>query len=215
MRPNPYTTSGRPGGLASGIRRPTPGLSCRRRPGLAAGMTGATGPGSHGCLPDRRQLRTSFRSCPRGDSNTETGEISPDRGNHAIRVTGAGRTRPGIPRRVRYLVRYLACTWLCGRRGHLLPHRWLQRPRVLGSWAARAGRATFHDELGDVLARHRSAGEHLRRCRQAVACRAGCPGVRRSETSAHSRKISTSCGRIFMHETEYSLMLSRHYRRLP
>ena len=61
MRPNPYTTSGRPGGLASGIGRPAPGLSCRRRPGLAAGMTGATGPGSHGCLPDRRQLRTSFR----------------------------------------------------------------------------------------------------------------------------------------------------------
>ena len=26
--------------------------------------------------------------CPRGDLNPETGEISPDRGNHAIRVTG-------------------------------------------------------------------------------------------------------------------------------
>src|SRR6266568_8072943 len=42
-----------------------------------------------------------------GDLNTETGEISPDRGNHAIRVTGAGRTHPAIPRRVRCLVRHL------------------------------------------------------------------------------------------------------------
>jgi hypothetical protein len=74
--------------------------------------------------------------CPRGDLNTETGAISPDRGNHAIRVTRAGRTYPGIPRRVRYLV----CTWLDGRCGHLLPHRWLQRPPVPGSRAARAGR---------------------------------------------------------------------------
>src|SRR5580692_2833579 len=29
--------------------------------------------------------------CPRGDLNTETGEISPDRGNHAIKVTQRGR----------------------------------------------------------------------------------------------------------------------------
>jgi len=50
--------------------------------------------------------------CPRGDLNTETGEISPDRGNHAIRVTRPGRTHPAIPRRVRYPVRYLACAWL-------------------------------------------------------------------------------------------------------
>jgi len=34
--------------------------------------------------------------------------------------------RPAIPRRVRHLVRYLACMGLYGRRGHLLP--WLQRP---------------------------------------------------------------------------------------
>jgi hypothetical protein len=27
--------------------------------------------------------------CPRGDLNTNSGEISPDRGNHAIRVTRA------------------------------------------------------------------------------------------------------------------------------
>ena len=55
--------------------------------------------------------------CPRGDLNPETGEISPDRGNHAMRVTGAGRTHPAIPRRVRYLVRELACTLLGGRCG--------------------------------------------------------------------------------------------------
>ena len=44
--------------------------------------------------------------------NTETGAISPDRGNHAIKVTRAGLTRPDIQRRVRYSVRYLACAWL-------------------------------------------------------------------------------------------------------
>src|SRR5437016_5600216 len=43
IRPNPYTTPGRPGGLASGIGRPVPGAPCRPRPGLAEGMTGATG----------------------------------------------------------------------------------------------------------------------------------------------------------------------------
>jgi hypothetical protein len=69
--------------------------------------------------------------------NTETGAISPDRGNHAIRVTETGRTHPGIPRRVRYLV----CTWLDGQCGHLLPHRWLQ-PGLCGP----AG-AAFRDEL--------------------------------------------------------------------
>jgi hypothetical protein len=59
------------------------------------------------------QVRNS--SCvSEGDLNTETGEISPDRGNHAITVTGGGRTNPAIPRRVRYPVRYLALrdpTW--------------------------------------------------------------------------------------------------------
>jgi hypothetical protein len=54
MRPNPYTTSGRPGGLASGIGRPAPGLSCRRRPGLAAGMTGGNRPGQS-WLPPRQE----------------------------------------------------------------------------------------------------------------------------------------------------------------
>jgi len=47
--------------------------------------------------------------CVRG-LNTETGAISPDRGNHAIKVTRPGRMRPAIPRPVRHLVRYLACT---------------------------------------------------------------------------------------------------------
>jgi hypothetical protein len=46
--------------------------------------------------------------CPRGDLNTETGEISPDRGNHAIRVTRPGRMYPAIPLRVRYLACCLA-----------------------------------------------------------------------------------------------------------
>ena len=41
-------------------------------------------------------------SCPRGDLNTETGAISPDRGNHEIRVTGARLTRQVIQRGVRY-----------------------------------------------------------------------------------------------------------------
>ena len=44
-----------------------------------------------------------------GDLNTETGAISPDRGNHAIKVTRPGQIRPVIPRRVRHMVRYLAC----------------------------------------------------------------------------------------------------------
>jgi len=43
--------------------------------------------------------------------NTETGAISPDRGNHAIRVTRSGQECPGGPRRVRYSVRHLAFPW--------------------------------------------------------------------------------------------------------
>jgi hypothetical protein len=43
MRPNPYTTSGRPGRLASGVGRPEPDVPCRRWPGPEAGMTVATG----------------------------------------------------------------------------------------------------------------------------------------------------------------------------
>jgi len=72
-------------------------------------------------------------SCPRGDLNTETGEISPDRGNHAISITGAGHTHPVIPRRVRYMLFYLACMPLGGTAGPLHPYadytaRVLRRP---------------------------------------------------------------------------------------
>jgi hypothetical protein len=45
--------------------------------------------------------------CPRGDLNTQTREISPDRGNHGTRVTGAGPAYPGI----RPGVRYLSAAW--------------------------------------------------------------------------------------------------------
>ncbi len=42
IRPNPYTTSGRPGGLANGMGRPELGWP-GRRPGLEPGTTGGTG----------------------------------------------------------------------------------------------------------------------------------------------------------------------------
>jgi hypothetical protein len=80
--------------------------------------------------------------------NTETGEISPDRGNHAIRVTRGGRTNPAIPRRVRYPV----ATWLV--RGYMAGPGMRSRTagssasRVPGSRAARADRAAFRDEPG-------------------------------------------------------------------
>src|ERR1041384_760024 len=45
----------------------------------------------------RKQQALGDLTCPR-DLNTETGEISPDRGNHAITVTRPGWTKPGIPR---------------------------------------------------------------------------------------------------------------------
>ena len=43
------------------------------------------------------------------DLNTESGAIPPDRGNHAIKVTEAGRTHPTIPQSVRCLLCHLAC----------------------------------------------------------------------------------------------------------
>ena len=52
-------------------------------------------------------------TCPRLEHGNRWN--SPDRGNHAIRVTGAGRPHPAIPRRVRYLFRYLARAWLGSR----------------------------------------------------------------------------------------------------
>jgi DNA invertase Pin-like site-specific DNA recombinase len=47
--------------------------------------------------------------CPRGDLNTQPRAISPDRGNHRTRVTGAGPACPGIRPGVRCLSRRLAC----------------------------------------------------------------------------------------------------------
>ena len=58
--------------------------------------------------------------CPRGDLNTETGEISPDRGNRSINVTGAGRMRLDIPRRVRCFACHLARAWPGGKCERLL-----------------------------------------------------------------------------------------------
>ena len=93
--------------------------------------------------------------CPRGDLNTETGEISPDRGNHAIRVTGAGR-RDRVFRGVFAIwppsglhvdvLQGLSSAAGCG------------APRARRSWATRAGRATFRAELEGDRARRRSAG---------------------------------------------------------
>ena len=77
----------------------------RRSPGAG----GSPRPGDVQACPETGQYGELL--CPR-ELNTETGEISPDRGNHAIRVTQPGRTHPGIPQRVRYLVCYLACVWL-------------------------------------------------------------------------------------------------------
>jgi hypothetical protein len=74
-------------------------------------------PGARWDLPHSTGTRDARKGRVRGELEHETGEISPDRGNHAIRVTGAGRTHPGIPRRFRYLVRHLACVWLGGRCG--------------------------------------------------------------------------------------------------
>ena len=48
-------------------------------------------------------------------------------------------------------------------------------PPVSGSRAARAGRAAFRDELGDVRVRRRYAGQHF--VIQPVARRAGCLGA--------------------------------------
>jgi hypothetical protein len=50
------------------------------------------------------------------------GAISPDRGKSCNKSNRTGYAHPGIPRRVRYLVRYLACAWLGGRCG-IVPSR--------------------------------------------------------------------------------------------
>jgi len=62
-------------------------------------------------------------SCPRGDLNTETGEISPDRGNHAIKATERGERA----RVFRDVFAIWSATWpVHGRAAgaeHLLPRR--------------------------------------------------------------------------------------------
>jgi hypothetical protein len=55
------------------------------------------------------------RKCPRGDLNTRPREISPDRGNHATKVTTARPARTGILPGVRYVCRNLACAGWGGR----------------------------------------------------------------------------------------------------
>jgi hypothetical protein len=72
--------------------------------------------------------------------NPRGGEFSPDRGNHAIRITRAGRTHPAVLRSVRYLVGHLACTWLGGRCDGI----WARTPDYSalcapGSWPVRTG----------------------------------------------------------------------------
>jgi hypothetical protein len=110
------TTSGRPGGLASGIGRPAPGLPGRRWPRLAPGITAgtacavmaapgqeaATRPGAGTAVTTGRPARVqvlvilgkSHRySCSKGDLNTETNEISPDRGSSSFDGTCPCRQR--------------------------------------------------------------------------------------------------------------------------
>jgi hypothetical protein len=129
------------------------------RPGSAsvlAGRSPATrrkaGRGSPAEL-DHVRRKVSEAGLEHGNS-----EISPDRGNHARRVTRAGRTRPATSRRVRYLVRCLA--WGGSAAGFVICPcaAGCSVPRALGSWVTRAGRATFRVELGGVRTRRRSAG---------------------------------------------------------
>jgi hypothetical protein len=53
-------------------------------------------------LPSAQRIFS--KKCPRGDLNTQTGEISLDRGNHTISVTRQGEAVLGIQICVRYLV---------------------------------------------------------------------------------------------------------------
>jgi hypothetical protein len=85
-----------------------------------------------------------------GDLNTETGEISPDRGNHATKVTRAGLVRPPIRRRVRCSARHLACTWLGGRCGVSAPAPLTAAVRVSALAAALPGGAPVAGSRGPV-----------------------------------------------------------------
>src|SRR5215475_3737047 len=71
-------------------------------------------------------------TCPRGDLNTETGEISPDRGNHAIKVTRAGLARTNILRVFAWFVPPGLCTAGAAGAGHLPAPRAAARPAGAG-----------------------------------------------------------------------------------
>jgi hypothetical protein len=64
------------------------------------------GPGDNRVCPET--ARYGELTCPR-DLNTETGEISPVRGNHATRVTRTGRQAHLIRTDIRCLPRHLGC----------------------------------------------------------------------------------------------------------
>ena len=69
--------------------------------------------------------------------------------NHAVRVIGAGRTRPGIPRSVRYLVRHLAC--MAGRQVRAVcSRRLIQRPAAT-QWLGRAGRSELPSVMSGAM----------------------------------------------------------------
>ena len=112
-----------------------------------------------------------------GDLNTETDAISPDRGNHAIRVTRPRQTHPGIPRCIRYLVRYLACTWLCGRcRASAPPPSAAAVPRGCSAAELRGPvRATFRGGRSDA---HAQVTAQLRKSPSAPECSS--PAVRQA-----------------------------------
>jgi hypothetical protein len=99
--------------------------------------------------------------CPRGDLNPQGGEISPNRGNHAIRVTAARPTRQEIPRSVRYLSRHPACAWL-----------WRQVPSCM---------------LRRRRLRLRDCRSSLRVCSAAVHARSGLPS---RSVATHTQELS-------------------------
>src|SRR6185437_4121381 len=80
--------------------------------------------GRSGTRPRPRPARSRNHSfVSEGDLNTETGEISPDRGNHAIRVIRAGPTARIF--KGEFGIQSLSglCMVRAGGAGHLLPRR--------------------------------------------------------------------------------------------
>jgi hypothetical protein len=131
-RPRAGKVSPRGGKFPPGLPRPRD----RTQPGQGRGRRTANGPrvllyryltwregrerlARRRCLARRRSRnpgdcipRDLNPMCPTGVLNTETREISPDRGNHAIEVTRAGRTHPGIPQRRESTGHRIGCaTW--------------------------------------------------------------------------------------------------------